>query len=234
MTMIDMKAVQQALAKAGFSPGPVDGIFGARTRAALLIFQRARGLVMDGVIGPRTLAKLFGAEPGPVSPDVQLPWLAEARRLLGTREGAGAANNPAVLAWANALDLNYPGDDIPWCGLFLAHCFATTLPGEALPENLLGARNWLKFGMTIKPQLGAVMVFWRGSRDGWSGHCALYLGEDATSYQILGGNQSDAVTVTRIAKDRLLGARWPVSVPAPGIVQPIGVGPAQPLSTNEA
>ena len=32
-------------------------------------------------------------------------------------------------------------------------------------------------------------------------------------FHVLGGNPSDAVTIARIAKSRLLGARWPSTVP---------------------
>jgi hypothetical protein len=69
--------------------------------------------------------------------------------------------------WAGNLDLWYPGDDVPWCELFAAHCIASQLPDEPLPDNPLGARNWLKFGRPHEPSLGAVLVFWRVRRDSW-------------------------------------------------------------------
>jgi hypothetical protein len=49
------------------------------------------------------------------------------------------------------------------------------------------------------------MVF---SRKG-GGHVGFLLSEDADTYHILGGNQSDTVNVARIAKSRFVGARWP-------------------------
>ena len=52
------------------------------------------------------------------------------------------------------------------------------------------------------------MTFWRGSRDGWQGHVGFYVGEYASAYHILGGNQGDAVNVKRFARDRFLTARW--------------------------
>jgi hypothetical protein len=50
--------LQTALTKLGFDPGPVDGIPGSRTRAALVAFQTSAGLQPDGIPGPKTFAAL--------------------------------------------------------------------------------------------------------------------------------------------------------------------------------
>lgn len=54
----DVKDLQRALNAAGFNAGAADGHFGARTETALKAFQTARGLVADGVAGPKTLRAL--------------------------------------------------------------------------------------------------------------------------------------------------------------------------------
>ena len=49
--------------------------------------------------------------------------------------------------------------------------------------------------MPATPQLGAVMVFWRRSPDSGLGHVAFYFAEDERTYHVLGGNQSNMVSV---------------------------------------
>lgn len=53
-----VKAVQRALTDAGYNPGPVDGIEGSKTSAALEDYQRDKQLTVDGVIGTETLESL--------------------------------------------------------------------------------------------------------------------------------------------------------------------------------
>lgn len=209
--------IQKALKDKGFDPGPLDGIRGARTISAVMAFQRVNNLEVDGVVGPMTSAALFGAA-APPTPDhgtfsQQQPWMIEAQSLLGLKEDTSDGSNPLIIGWAKALKLNYADDETPWCGLFVAHCIGSQLPTEPRPGNPLGARNWSQFGVKTDPQLGAVMVFWRKSLNSGLGHVAFYVGEDASAYHVLGGNQSDRVSVTRMPKDRFVGARWPCTVP---------------------
>jgi peptidoglycan hydrolase-like protein with peptidoglycan-binding domain/DNA invertase Pin-like site-specific DNA recombinase len=49
-----VRTLQRRLRAVGVDPGPVDGRFGALTGAAVRRFQSARGLVVDGIVGPRT------------------------------------------------------------------------------------------------------------------------------------------------------------------------------------
>lgn len=228
MTIIEL---QKALKSAGFDPGIIDGVAGPKTRKAIRDFQSSKGLDVDGIAGPKTIAALKGAKN--TSPKEQaegiafgdipasLPWMSEAHRLIGVTEAKGKANNAIIMGWAEDADLAYGSDETPWCGLFVSHCITSNLPDEPLPKNPLGARQWAKFGDQISPQFGAVLVFWRGSIDGWMGHVGFYWGEEASSYIVLGGNQSDAVTKTKIPKSRLLDARWPKSVPPLGITNHI-------------
>ena len=225
-----VREIQQALKDKGFDPGAIDGVWGRKTIAAVKQFQSEQRLTVDGIVGPKTKAALLGtattgtattpgtpvtpgtpATPVPLAEASILPWYEEAKHLMGTKEVLGSKSNPDILDWAEDLDIQYSTDDIPWCGLFVAHCVGATLPQEALPANPLGARQWERFGDSTDPRVGAVMVFWRKSRQSGLGHVGFYVGEDNDAYQILGGNQSDSVCLTWMGKNRFLSAHWPKS-----------------------
>ena len=102
----------------------------------------------------------------------------------------------------------------PWCGDFVQTAIKRNVRREAIPENPYLARAWAKFGITVSPPTyGAVMVFWRKSSDSIYGHVGFYTAEDRSAYHILGGNQGNKVSVARIAKHRLIAARWPRNYP---------------------
>lgn len=144
-------------------------------------------------------------------------WFLEVQRRKGLHE---VKNKKTLWDWLRS-DKASVGDPskLPWCGDLVETAIRTTLKAEKVPANPYLARNWLKFGQTVKPCLGCVMVFDGGSRPPPSGHVAFYAGEDKTHYHVLGGNQSNAITVMRIAKSRLLknGARWPLTAPLPKV-----------------
>jgi len=49
-----VKKLQRKLRDARFSPGAIDGDFGPATEAAVIGFQKSKGLLPDGVVGPKT------------------------------------------------------------------------------------------------------------------------------------------------------------------------------------
>lgn len=158
--------------------------------------------------------------------------LVEALKLLGIKEVPGQGDNIKILKWAESLGLEkvYRKDDIPWCGLFVAYvCKVAGVEGVKDP---LWARNWTNFGtkQTVA-MLGDILVF---VRDG-GGHVGFYVGEDNSSYHVLGGNQSDMVCITRIRKERCVGirrTRWKVAQPAN--VRVIKLAATGAISENES
>jgi len=55
---IIVSEAQQALKAKGFDPGAVDGVAGAKTRSAIMAYQKANNLDADGMLGPQTLEGL--------------------------------------------------------------------------------------------------------------------------------------------------------------------------------
>lgn len=227
---MNLLSVQKRLKELGFNPGPLHGLKGPRTDAAIRAFKRSVGLRDRAFLGPITLEALFSVGRLAHDDDHSLPWMRAALAVKGLHE---ARDRAALVKWFSSSVAWLDPREVAWCGAFVETCHRIADPAVVTPENPLGARNWGKFGKACPPVFGATLVFWRGSKSGWQGHVGFYFAEDATAYHVLGGNQSDAVTVTRVSKDRLLGARWPEGVPVTGkriLVKSNGYS----LSTNEA
>jgi len=160
--------LQRVLAKLGLYGGKIDGIYGAKTAAAV-----AAALADGG-----------GA----------LPWMDAARRYIGAKEVKGARHNPDIVAMWRATGLPYNDDETPWCAAFVGAC----LEQAGIPSTRkANARSYLDWGIPInRPAVGAVVVYWRGDRNGWSGHVGFVEGVDERGNILtLGGNQGDAVNV---------------------------------------
>lgn len=53
-----VKTIQKKLKNWGYYTGSVDGVYGAKTKAAVVSFQKKNGLVADGIAGTKTLAAM--------------------------------------------------------------------------------------------------------------------------------------------------------------------------------
>ena len=53
-----VKTIQQKLKNWGYYGGAVDGVYGAKSKAAVVSFQKKNGLTADGVVGAKTLKAL--------------------------------------------------------------------------------------------------------------------------------------------------------------------------------
>ena len=166
--------------------------------------------------------------------------LVEGLKTFGTLEAPGRAISPEIFSWWTELGREgrtrvygekfFSDDAIPWCGLWMA--IVAQRAGKPVPRLFLAAREWAAWGeaVTGAPKLGDVLVFTRAG----GGHVGLYVGEDDSAFHVLGGNQSDAVSVTRILKSRLLAARNSYAIGQPANCRRILIGEGGPLSTNEA
>ncbi|NLS00199.1 TIGR02594 family protein [Rhizobium sp. P38BS-XIX] len=189
---------------------------------ALTAFQAASKITITGTATTETINALRVVPPAgnlvvpPVPANDEPAWMREARRFMGLKEIPGPRSNPTIITWAQKLGGwmkgYYTNDDIPWCGLFMAHCIGATLPSENLPSNPLGALNWSTFGKRLTvPVLGAILTFKRTG----GGHVGLYAGENAKAFRVLGGNQGNSVSLSWVEKARLQDMRWPITGEAP-------------------
>lgn len=55
---VEVQALQIDLAALGYHSGKADGLFGSRTKKAVIGFQSDQGLIADGIVGPQTWAAM--------------------------------------------------------------------------------------------------------------------------------------------------------------------------------
>lgn len=187
--------------------------------------------LFDWLFGPPRQKPAVSA-PFVVAPK-ELPWMEEMRKVKGLHE---TRDNAKLRAWlkSDGATVGDP-DQIPWCGDGVQTAIKLALPSERVPDNPWASINWTKWGLAVTPQYGCVLVFWRGkSAANWEGHVAFYVGEDDTYFYVLGANQQDAVSVTKVKKSQLRagGSRWPINGPRPTgkVVRMTGMNEATSLA----
>lgn len=137
-------------------------------------------------------------------------WYELARGELGVKEKPGRADNPVIQAFYR--DAGHPEvkhDSVPWCAAFVG---AMLERAGVKPSGSLAARSYLAWGRKIDhPVPGCVVVFSRG-HSRWEGHVAFFVRDLAGNrIEVLGGNQSDRVSLEAFPKSRVLGYRLPAA-----------------------
>jgi uncharacterized protein (TIGR02594 family) len=70
------------------------------------------------------------------------------------------------------------------------------------------ARDFLKYGKkTDTPVVGDIVVLWRDKKEGPFGHVGIFIKSGVSNIYILGGNQSERVSIEVYPKTQLLGFR---------------------------
>jgi uncharacterized protein (TIGR02594 family) len=132
------------------------------------------------------------------------PWLAVALQEYGVHETRGG-ETPRIMAYHRAAADGQDEDEDAWCSAFL--CW--TMEQCGTPHTHSGAaRSWLTWGVESPPRFGAVVVFWRGSPDGWQGHVGILVASRGGDLYVLAGNQGNAVSISPMPRSRVLGYRW--------------------------
>lgn len=155
-------------------------------------------------------------------------WLQHARLFLGSKEIVGPKHNDVVVGFWRVIGLKFTDDETPWCagyvGAMLQHSGYPYLKSA-------WARDYLKYGVKLDaPAYGCIVVFERGS----GGHVGFVVGKTANGMlMVLGGNQSNAVTIAAFDPKRVLGYRWPGVYPFPERFNLPLLTSTGKLSTNE-
>lgn len=137
-----------------------------------------------------------------------------AERFTGSTEVDGSVSNPQILAMLK-LDAEWPGDDeVPWCSAFVNY---VAWLARCPRSKDLRARSWLRVGIGItidQAEPGDVVVLKRGvgvqpGPDVYDapGHVGFYAGQTGELVEVLGGNQSNSVKISRYVQTNILSIR---------------------------
>jgi uncharacterized protein (TIGR02594 family) len=144
----------------------------------------------------------------------QMNWLTLAKSYIGLSEVPGKEHNPKIVGWWKAIKATFIDDETPWCAAFVGGVLEEC--GIRSTRSAM-ARSYTKWGLPLAgPVVGAVVIFWRGSILGPSGHVGFVVGKDRRgNLMVLGGNQGDKVSILPFNPTRILDFRWPEGVPLP-------------------
>nr|MCU0953225.1 TIGR02594 family protein [Hyphomicrobium sp.] len=133
-------------------------------------------------------------------------------------ETAGGADNERIVGYFRQSGHPEIGDDeTPWCAAFVGAMIEKTGHRSAAS---LRARSYLNWGVTIDgAKLGAIAILSRGGNSAL-GHVGFVVGATDDALILLGGNQSNSVSVQSFKKTRLLGLRWPQATEPPVEAKP--------------
>jgi len=130
-----------------------------------------------------------------------------AKTYIGTVEGPGPENNPAIMEMYASVGHDWvEHDSVAWCAAFVGHCLETA---GLRSTRKLTARSYLDWGIPVTvddAQPGDIGVIPRGSSS-WQGHVFFIDRIEGAWVWGLGGNQSDAVNIKRYPVSKLLGVR---------------------------
>jgi uncharacterized protein (TIGR02594 family) len=137
------------------------------------------------------------------------PWVNVALGELGQAEIVGDKDNPNIVEYLKAVNLKLPDkrvDEIAWCSAFVNWVMKKC--GYAPTERAL-AKSWLNWGEGLgEPRFGCITILDRGSQS-WMGHVGFLMDITPRYVYLLGGNQSNRVSIRPYASKKLRGWRWP-------------------------
>ena len=142
-------------------------------------------------------------------------WMQIALDEQGQAELTGNRHNARILEYHSVTTLKAKEDEVPWCSSFVSWCL--TKAGLVSTASAR-AKSYESWGVPIKkPVYGAIVTFTRNG----GGHVGFYTGQRDGKWLILGGNQSNRVSIASYDPSKVTSIRWPTSVPLPNAVAPL-------------
>jgi uncharacterized protein (TIGR02594 family) len=131
-----------------------------------------------------------------------------AGQMIGLSEIKGTKHNPEIVKFfAEAGHSWVKDDETAWCAALMG---AVLKRAGLQGTGKLNARSYLEWGNPVdigSAKAGDIVVFWRGSRDGWQGHVGFYVATKGDNIIVRGGNQGNKISEAAYPASRLLGVR---------------------------
>ena len=132
---------------------------------------------------------------------------AAALPFLGVHEIDGPESNPTIRKWIKEAASWLDGDDskTAWCGCFRGHLGLVTATG--IPRNHFRAAEWLEWGMPVKGLSEAIQGDTVILKRPGGYHVALFASFKDLHMTLLGGNQSNSVSLAQFPTSNICGIR---------------------------
>ncbi|WP_338631880.1 peptidoglycan-binding protein [Clostridium baratii] len=199
----EVKELQRLLINTGYGVGSygADGVFGAGTESAVKKFQAAKGLAVDGIVGPATWGALYGTggtthvSGGPGV--LKFVRVAEAQEFHERLDSKGEGDN------INPYGAWYGMNGVSWCAIFVSWCANQAgILGSVVPRYHYceDAVNWYRSMGRYRtrpsgyiPKIGDVIFFYDASKPAPFYHTGIVTGYENGEVITTEGNAGHAV-----------------------------------------
>lgn len=192
----DVRELQTKLNQLGYNCGAADGYFGNNTDSAVRRFQSAKGLDVDGIVGPNTWGAINSAiSGGQTGGSGSLSkFVSVAAGEIGYHETGD--NNTKYGAW-------YGMNGQPWCAMFVSWCANQAgILNSVVPKYASCALGYEAYnnkgkyrtrGTGYVPKAGDVIIFYNTKYSAPFYHTGIVESVSSGNVNTIEGNSSDAV-----------------------------------------
>ena len=149
----EIRLLQSELQALNYDVGPVDGIYGSKTKAAVQQFQRDNNLLVDGIVGPQTQAVLNKANTS--SQEITNQIISTAKSFLGVPYKWGGTT-PAGFDCSGftqyvfaSQNITLPRVSIDQYGVGTSVAFSDLIPGDLVFFSLVSGKQVSHVGIYI-------------------------------------------------------------------------------------